>query len=190
MHDDAFVAGIEEKAREVARQAGSTMQVACAFEGSDEMVLPQAAGASKTATAAAGAPVPSEGCSLRILIVDDDEDLRVLVGRVLKQSGHQVLEAADGCEALDMIRKDQPDLVLLDLYMPPPDGMEVLRTLRSQPQTANLPVVILTAAGDEVSTRMSFDMGATDFLSKPFSPPQLNARVRNCFARAAGGGIH
>jgi DNA-binding response OmpR family regulator len=69
--------------------------------------------------------------------------------------------------------------------MPQPDGIEVLRQLRSKPETATLPVVILTAHGDEGSTRLSFDLGATDFLSKPFSPPQLDARVRTCFARAA-----
>jgi len=85
-----------------------------------------------------------------------------------------------------MIEQNRPDLLVLDLMMPPPDGIEVLRTLRSRTQTATLPVVILTAKGDEANTRLSFDLGATDFLSKPFTPPQLDARVRTCFARVAG----
>jgi DNA-binding response OmpR family regulator len=87
-----------------------------------------------------------------------------------------------------MIDHDLPDLVVLDLMMPQPDGTEVLRRLRSSPRTGSLPVVILTAKDDEASTRLSFDLGATDFLNKPFTPPQLDARVRTCFARAAGAG--
>jgi DNA-binding response OmpR family regulator len=75
--------------------------------------------------------------------------------------------------------------VLLDLLMPAPGGFEVLRALRSREETRGLPVIVLTAQGDEESARMSFQLGATDFLNKPFTPPQLDARVRSCFARAA-----
>lgn len=185
LHDDAFVANIEQRAREVAKQAGSAVEVFCAAEGWEETVQPRAQAVG--AMAAAGAQAASlEGSPLRILIVDDDEDLRLLARVALNKSGHQVSEAPGGAEALAMIEQNRPDLLVLDLMMPPPDGIEVLRTLRSRTQTATLPVVILTAKGDEANTRLSFDLGATDFLSKPFTPPQLDARVRTCFARVAG----
>jgi CheY-like chemotaxis protein len=185
LHDDAFIAAIEAKARDIARRAGSNMEVFCAFEGCAETVQPREAHAHDSAAAGGHASAHLETCSLNILIVDDDEDLRILAGSVLKKSGHKVSEAAGGAEALEMIDRDKPDLVVLDLMMPPPDGIEVLRQLRSKPETASLPVVILTAHGDEGLTRLSFDEGATDLLSKPFSPPQLDARIRTCFARAA-----
>lgn len=189
-HDDALIADLEQRARDLARRLGSAMEVACAFEGDEEIVMPRETGVRAPAAAAAEprTAVSIESRGLRILIVDDDEDLRLLAARVLRQSGHDVSEASGGAEALDMIAKSRPDLVVLDLKMPPPDGIEVLRRLRTQPETASLPVLILTAMGDEGSTRLSFDAGATDFLSKPFTPPQLDARVRTSVARAAGGG--
>jgi len=181
LHDDEFVAAIEKKARDVARHAGSPMEVYCAAEGYEETVQPRESGA-RISGAQQTSSIESEG--LRVLIVDDDEDLRVLAGVTLRRNGHAVIEASGGAEALAMIEDNKPDLVVLDLLMPPPDGIEVLRRLRSDPRTATVPVLVLTAMGDESNTRMSFDMGATDFLSKPFTPPQLDARVRTCFARA------
>lgn len=186
LHDDTFVAEIERRAQEVAKRAGSSMEVLCAAEGSEVVVQPRARAASTAAATGVPAAASLENCPLKILIVDDDEDLRLLACVALKKSGHDVSEAPGGAEALAMIERNPPDLLVLDLMMPPPDGIEVLRTLRSRPQTASLPVIILTAKGDEASTRLSFDVGATDFLSKPFTPPQLDARVRTCFARAAG----
>jgi CheY-like chemotaxis protein/phosphoribosyl 1,2-cyclic phosphodiesterase len=185
LHDDKFIAGIEQRAREIAQLAGSRMEVFCAWEGCDEVVQVREPHRHDGAAAVAQPEAHIETCALRILIVDDDEDLRLVAASVLKKSGHIVSEASGGAEALAMIEKHKPDLVVLDLMMPQPDGIEVLRQLRSKPETATLPVVILTAHGDEGSTRLSFDLGATDFLSKPFSPPQLDARVRTCFARAA-----
>ena len=118
-----------------------------------------------------------------ILIVDDDEDLRLLVRRALR-AGHRVLEASTGNEGLVLIESHKPDLLLLDLNMPAPDGFEILKTLRSRNETRSLPVIVLTGQGDEESARSSFQLGATDFLSKPFTPPQLDARVRSCFAHS------
>jgi CheY-like chemotaxis protein len=188
LHDDAFIADIEQRARAVAKRAGSTIEVACASEGSEELVQPRER-AVLTATNTGLHAAPSlDNVVLKILIVDDDEDLRLLARSVLTKSGHHVSEAPGGAEALAMIDHDLPDLVVLDLMMPQPDGTEVLRRLRSSPRTGSLPVVILTAKDDEASTRLSFDLGATDFLNKPFTPPQLDARVRTCFARAAGAG--
>src|SRR5205823_4434315 len=102
----------------------------------------------------------------------------------LTRAGHRVLEAAGGDEGIAMIAAQKPDLILLDLFMPPPDGFAVLKHLRAEESTRNIPVIVLTAHGDEESARRSFEVGATDFLSKPFTPPQLDARVRSSFARA------
>ena len=118
-------------------------------------------------------------------IVDDDEDLRRILARMAPTKAvHRVIEAETGDEGLRMVAERRPDLVVLDLFMPPPDGFEVLRTLRSNEATRLLPVVVLTAHGDEEGARKSFDAGATDFLAKPFTPPQLDARVRACFAHS------
>jgi putative two-component system response regulator len=83
-----------------------------------------------------------------------------------------------------LIELQNPDLLLLDLMMPGMDGFEVLRQLRARETGRPLPVIVLTALGDEESARSSFQFGATDFLIKPFSPPQLDVRVRACFAHS------
>lgn len=190
LHDDAFIENIERKSREIVKQMGSKMEVVCAYEGCEETLKARGKPRTWSVAAVAGAPAEApwiEACGLNVLVVDDDEDLRMLAGRVLTQSGHVVTHAPGGAEALKMIEQNPPDLIVLDLNMPQPDGIEVLRTLRSVPKTASLPVIILTAEGDETTTRLSFELGATDFLNKPFSPPQLDARVRASFARALGG---
>jgi DNA-binding response OmpR family regulator len=119
-----------------------------------------------------------------VLIVDDDEDLRVLARKALVRAGHTVIEADNGEQGLELVEVHKPHLLLLDLNMPGMDGFEVLRRLRSRESSQSLPVIVLTALGDEESARGSFQVGATDFLSKPFTPPQLDARVRSCFAHA------
>ena len=83
-----------------------------------------------------------------------------------------------------MVERETPDLILLDLTMPPPDGLEVLRRLQANDRTRSIPVVVLTAKGDEGSVRKCFELGAADFLGKPFTPPQLEARVHVCLSRA------
>jgi CheY-like chemotaxis protein len=182
-HDDGFLAGLEERARELARSLPSQMKVSCAYEGCEERIQPGDSAEPKADTMLTAEW--DQGRPLRVLVVDDDEDLRILVRKALVQGGHQVWEAAGGAEALRLLERGTPDLVLLDLNMPPPDGHEVLRVIRSRENTRSIPVVVLTAHGDEQSARTSFELGATDFLPKPFTPPQLNARVRSSFAHAA-----
>jgi CheY-like chemotaxis protein len=181
-HDDEFLSALEERAREMARSLQSRIKVSCAYEGCEERIQPGDSAEPKTGVAP-GADT-SQGRPLCVLVVDDDEDLRILARKALVQGGHQVWEAAGGSEALRLLETRTPDLVVLDLTMPPPDGHEVLRVIRSREQTRSLPVVVLTAHGDEQSARTSFELGATDFLPKPFTPPQLNARVRSSFAHA------
>jgi CheY-like chemotaxis protein/phosphoribosyl 1,2-cyclic phosphodiesterase len=181
MHNDDFLDDVQQRAREVAASLGSTVRISCAAEGYEELVE-RSLDDSAVNEVAATEPAPLG--ALTILIVDDDEDLRFLVQKNLSKMGHRVVEASGGEEALRVIQGETPDLVLLDLAMPQPDGFAVLKSLRADPATRSLPVVVLTAHGDEGSARASFDLGATDFLNKPFTPPQLDARVRSCFSRA------
>lgn len=175
-HNDFFLDDIENRARELVAALESTLQVSCAregyhsrFESHDRSQLHEV-------------PAAKTGAVLRVLVVDDDEDLRVLVRKALLRGGHQLLEASDGEEGLLILERERPDLLLLDLSMPGIDGFEVLRRVRASEEFCGLPVVILTAQGDEESVRTGFRLGTTDFLAKPFSPPQLDARVRACFA--------
>jgi CheY-like chemotaxis protein/phosphoribosyl 1,2-cyclic phosphodiesterase len=181
-HDDTFVAALELRARAYAQQLGSAVEVCCAYEGLDLTVAPH--GVQYLADTPA-APLPGHdilrGC--RILVVDDDPDIRALASQALSQDGHIVVEASSGREALASIDAQTPDLLVLDLLMPVQDGLEVLKILRSKPATAALPIVVLTAMDDEANTRAGFALGATDYLTKPFSIPQLAARVRTCLTR-------
>jgi CheY-like chemotaxis protein/phosphoribosyl 1,2-cyclic phosphodiesterase len=180
-HDDAFVQKIETRAREYAEQLDSAIRVSCAYEGFELAVEPHGI----RQLAASPAPLPGRDTMRRshVLIVDDDPDIRALARQALSQAGHIVVEASGGREALASIEAHVPDLLLLDLLMPEPGGLEVLKVLRSRPATAALPIVVLTALDDEVNTRYGFELGATDYLTKPFSIPQLAARVRACLAR-------
>jgi CheY-like chemotaxis protein len=182
-HNDDFLDGIEASAREIVMSILSPLKVSCAREGYTESF--ENDDSEQTVVNEIQVADPGSSGSLLILIVDDDEDLRLLVRRALLRAGHRVLEASTGNEGLVLIESHKPDLLLLDLNMPAPDGFEILKTLRSRNETRSLPVIVLTGQGDEESARSSFQLGATDFLSKPFTPPQLDARVRSCFAHAA-----
>jgi CheY-like chemotaxis protein/phosphoribosyl 1,2-cyclic phosphodiesterase len=181
-HDDAFLSDIEKRAQDLAASINSPMKVSLAREGYEESFASEAL--DKTRVAAVRQADPSHSGSLKILIVDDDEDLRILARKALVHAGHTVLEAGSGEEGLNLIEEHKPDLLLLDLSMPGMDGFEVLRRLRARETGRPLPVIVLTGLGDEESARSSFQFGATDFLIKPFSPPQLDVRVRACFAHA------
>ena len=181
-HDDAFVADIEKRARAYAQQCGNSVEVCCAYEGLELLVQPQDV-AAVASTPITPQPARQTRRGNRILIVDDDPDIRTLANLALSQDGHIVIEAASGQEALALIEAQAPDLLLLDLLMPVQGGLEVLKILRAQPTTATLPIVVLTAMDDEVTTRAGFELGATDYLTKPFSIPQLAARVRACLSR-------
>lgn len=182
IHTDDFLDRVQQRARSLAASLGSPMHISCAAEGYEEKVI-AGRGRHAAINEVAGAEA-APGGALSVLVIDDDEDLRLLVRKALSRLGHAVLEAEGGEEGLRAIARRRPDLVLLDLFMPPPDGFEVLKRLRTDPDLECLPVVVLTAHGDEESARASFDLGATDFLAKPFTAPQLDARVRSCVARA------
>ena len=113
-----------------------------------------------------------------ILVVEDDPDIRELVSEMLAQAGYRVAEAGNGQEALDFLRAhDGPCVVLLDLMMPRLSGLDVLGAMRADPRHQSLPCIILTAAGQEQQHTRAMELGATDFLTKPFSPKRLYARA-------------
>ena len=112
-----------------------------------------------------------------ILVADDDEDILALVKAVLERSGHEVVAVVDGAEALATVRTRKPDLAVLDITMPQVDGLEVLRRLRADEETAALPVVLLSAQAQEADIERGFVTGASAYIKKPFSPRELAARV-------------
>lgn len=118
---------------------------------------------------------------MKILIADDDIELRELIGFALRQAGYLVLQAADGVEALRMFDREQPDLVILDVNMPHLSGLEVCRRIRAE---ASTPIMLLTVRSSEEDQVQGLDMGADDYLTKPFSPRTLLARVRALLRRA------
>ena len=120
----------------------------------------------------------------RVLIVEDEPDIRELVVHHLKREGYQVSAASSGEEALRQVQAAPPDLVILDLMMPAMNGLEVCRRLRQDPSTVSLPIVMLTAKGDEVDRVLGLEIGADDYIVKPFSPKELLARVRAVLRRS------
>ena len=120
----------------------------------------------------------------RILIVDDEEDVLELVRYNLDRSGYQIETAASGEEALSKARKNSPDLIILDLMLPGIDGLEVCKKLKSDLKTEHIPIVMLTAKGDEADIVTGLELGAEDYVTKPFSPKILIARVRRILHRA------
>jgi DNA-binding response OmpR family regulator len=120
----------------------------------------------------------------RILVVDDEKDLVDLISYNLQRNGYEVLAAHDGAVALEIARSERPDLVILDLMLPGLDGMEVARQLRMDSATANLPVIMLTAKGEEVDVVVGLALGADDYITKPFSMKILLARLNTVLRRS------
>ncbi len=119
----------------------------------------------------------------KVLLVDDEDQLRRVMRDLLERDGYTVTEARDGVEALDQIDRHAPDIIVLDLNLPGLDGYGVLSHLRSRPATVAIPVVVLTAQGDEDNEVRVFEMGADDFLSKPFRARALSARLQAVLSR-------
>ena len=120
----------------------------------------------------------------RILIVEDDPDIANLVARYLDKAGFQTERAATGREALQAIAAKPPDLLILDLMLPQIDGLEICRLLRADAATAGLPIIMLTARTEESERIVGLELGADDYLAKPFSPGELVARVRALLRRS------
>ena len=121
----------------------------------------------------------------RILIVDDEEDVLELVRYNLEKNGYTVETAATGEEALKKVRFKKPDLMVLDLMLPGVDGLNVCKQLKSDPRTEQLPIIMLTAKGEEADIVTGLELGADDYVTKPFSPKVLVARIRRRLHQAS-----
>ena len=132
-----------------------------------------------------------------VLVVDDEKNIVQLARLYLNKEGYQVESAYDGLEALKMAKSVRPDLIILDLMMPEMDGLEVCRELR---KTSNVPIIMLTAKGDDIDRIVGLEIGADDYMTKPFNPRELVARVKAVLRRTAqnaptqpvldAGGLH
>jgi len=122
----------------------------------------------------------------RILVVDDDKEIVRLLRAYLEQGGYQVLVAYDGEMALHLLRRERPDLVLLDLMLPDRDGWDVTRVVRGDPSLAAMPIIMLTARVEDHDKIVGLEMGADDYVSKPFNPREVVARIRAVLRRAQG----
>jgi DNA-binding response OmpR family regulator len=124
--------------------------------------------------------------ALTVLLVEDERDIADLVRYHVEKAGMRVLDAADGGTALRLARAELPDVVVLDLMLPGLDGLEVCRQLRREAATRRLPIIMLTARGEEVDRVVGLELGADDYVVKPFSPRELIARIRAVLRRSDG----
>jgi two-component system, OmpR family, alkaline phosphatase synthesis response regulator PhoP len=128
-----------------------------------------------------------------ILVVEDDPDIAELIRHYLEKAGHTVRWLATGGSVLQRLRAEPADLVILDLMLPEVDGLVICRAMRADPVTAATPIIMLTARGDEADRITGLELGADDYVTKPFSPKELSARVtallRRTAPKAASGGI-
>ncbi|MGB9630297.1 MAG: response regulator [Thermodesulfobacteriota bacterium] len=118
-----------------------------------------------------------------ILIIEDEKDIVDLINYHLKQSGFSVLSALDGNSGLELAKKERPDLIILDLMLPEMDGKDVCRVLKSNPSTKSIPILMLTAKSEEMDRVIGFELGADDYVTKPFSPRELVLRVKAILRR-------
>lgn len=128
--------------------------------------------------------LPVNTTNTRVLIVEDDPDIAQLVARYLDKAGFDTERAANGHDALQAISARRPDLLVLDLMLPQVDGIEICRIVRADAATASLPIIMLTARADESERIVGLELGADDYMAKPFSPGELVARVRALLRRA------
>lgn len=130
-----------------------------------------------------GSPSEDEMNQSRILVVEDDDDIAQLLAITMKKAGFDVAISDNGYEALNLIRKHPPDLLILDLMIPGIDGLEVCKAMKRDPRTAAVPVLIVTARGEEIDRIIGLELGADDYVVKPFSPRELLLRVRAILRR-------
>jgi len=123
----------------------------------------------------------------QILIIDDEQDILDLLSYNLKKEGFSILTAKDGISAKETARKTNPDLIILDLMLPGIDGLELCRFLKKDSKTAPIPIIMLTAKGQEMDKVTGFEMGADDYVTKPFSVKEITARVKALLRRTKKG---
>ena len=132
--------------------------------------------------------LPKVRVTPKILVVDDEPDAVDLIGFNLRSAGYDVATASDGEEALNKAKSQLPDLIVLDLMLPEVDGLEVCKILRRDPATAAIPIIMLTAKAAEIDRILGLELGADDYVTKPFSPRELVLRVKNSLNRGRTAG--
>ncbi len=120
----------------------------------------------------------------KILVVDDEIYIVHILDFSLGMEGYEVVTALDGEQALEKVKTDKPDLIVLDIMMPKLDGYEVCKSIKSNSATQNIPVILLSAKGRNVDQKMGFDVGADDYITKPFSPRKLVERINQLLGQA------
>jgi len=120
-----------------------------------------------------------------ILVAEDESDMLNLIGQSLQQAGYGVLRASDGASALSQARQAGPALVVLDLMIPEVSGLDVCKRLKSDPATAHIPIIVLTAKAEEVDRILGLELGADDYVTKPFSPRELVLRIQSVLRRSS-----
>jgi len=120
----------------------------------------------------------------KILVVDDEINITQILEFSIGAEGYEVIAAQNGEEAIDKARREQPDLIILDIMMPIIDGYEACRILKANPLTKNIPVILLTAKGRDIDKRLGYEVGATDYIIKPFSPNKLIDRIHKLLSCA------
>jgi two-component system alkaline phosphatase synthesis response regulator PhoP len=121
---------------------------------------------------------------VKVLVVDDEKDITALVAYHLEREGFRVLQAHDGFQALEVVKRERPNLLILDLMLPQISGLDVCRRLRKEPDTARLPILMLTAKAEETDKVLGLELGGDDYLTKPFGPRELVARVKALIRRS------
>jgi len=119
----------------------------------------------------------------KVLVVDDEEYIQHILNFSFGAEGYEVITAADGEEAVTVARSEKPDIIVLDIMMPKMDGYEACKQIKADPQTQNIPVILLTAKGREVDRKLGAEAGADDYVVKPFSPGRLIERVEGFIKR-------
>ena len=120
----------------------------------------------------------------KILVVDDEINITQILEFSIGAEGYEVIAAQNGEEAIDKARREQPDLIILDIMMPIIDGYEACRILKANPLTKNIPVILLTAKGRDIDKRLGYEVGATDYIIKPFSPNKLIDKIQKLLSCA------
>ena len=121
---------------------------------------------------------------MKVLVVDDEKDITALVAYHLEREGFRVLQAHDGLQGLELVKRERPNLLILDLMLPHLSGLDVCRRLRKEPDTARLPILMLTAKAEETDKVLGLELGGDDYLTKPFGPRELVARVKALIRRS------
>lgn len=183
-HDDDFLAAQETRCQARVRDLGSDLHVVIAAEGM-EIYLPEAA--DRIPEDKTGQPLSTRFRTARILIVDDDPEMVRFIQAVLSKDKYELLAAKNGEEAIEITRREHPDLILLDVMMPKLNGYEVAQQLRAMPEFQKIPIIMFTAKADEEDIMRSFESGVNDYIGKPAAPSLLRSRVRRWLMRSDQG---